>query len=1448
MALEYDITLDMDKSDRSPEMVAARAGDHDSVKVNASLTYNGEAYTPQGTNAYFECITSAGTSVRIPATLSGTSVSVLIPMAALVAPGVVTCAYFRFESGDADEPTVVESTQSFGIIIPDSIDGNVDASDYISEWRGLQQQLEGYVSEVSKEAEDAKEHFEEQSTEIDTLKAQAQKEIATHVTEVESAKDSATSSISADLSAVDTAKTQAVSSINDAKDSAISSINDAKQEVADAAQSITEAGDEAIAQFTKDWQSAISSFNTDGAEAIEQLGTKGDSAISQFNTNGQQAIDKVSSDGAAAVSSVQDDMDELSQSVQTNINELDEATQKAIDAMESALSEDQYGELVTKLSRVWKLDAQDMTAINSGADLNTLASVGSYVCKTDAIAQSLTNKPEDLACSFIMHNMSVDSSSSNLVQLAIPQTYPDALSTVAFYIRKRTSTGTFSDWKKVGGGADIKAGAGIIVSGDGEKEVSIDSDAFHEEFDNVKSVSADTSVTGGASISKLIVHGKSAQNLWVNPPDKTVNGITATENEDGSINVSGTSSSPTAIRAYSYNVRPGTEYTVSVDKAIASVATDGCFSVYEYNSEDEVTVHDFGFGSTTSLTFTAKSDTVMIACLLYVAVGKSVSGTYKVMLNEGSEAKPWVKPGINYIIDLKLVCTGKNLMKKSGWSEGTIDITSGVEYINGVEVKSDYIRVVPGEYTLSTNVVSKLAKGRLYDSVKNYIGGFDTGMTSLSPDTVAFDDGVAYIRIIMTDTDDFSSTSSLKDGVLQGVDIQLEAGYVATAYETPQIYEVPIDLSGYGVASLSDGTEDYVEVDADGSTKIVLCTGDKHISAEEWTLYAESYNTSGDDLYYCALDVKGVKERVDAIVCDKYYTTDNITTGQPLNSIRLAYGNDTNGAERVYVVVKHGQKPEDCYILYTAASNTKVTLPSVKLPAIKSSVFNACLVTNDIGEQVEFDMSLDKVGYAGSSVDAYTKEEVDSMLSGKEDAFEVLPVSSGGTGVTTAAAERNRLGLGNTTGALPIANGGTGKTTARAANAALFSDMQVIDSDIVDDSNIVVKYPTPDDTNGALHIRKATSLWNYIKSKVTSAFGFNSSGVLSVSNGGTGATTAEQAKANLGISDDQLDLASDVKDALEALTVNPVINVDLTSTRESEVLNDSVKPGVSGKLPLSNGGTGGDSASAAQYNILGNSMQALMTFQMIEDDTRIPIVRTDKTVTNGALGTHTASELFDYIADKVADRVWDKIKSKSIDASSEIGDTLTLTGGMQSMSRTVLSSLELSVAGMSFENSNMAPLEVNGSEVVTADTIDQFLPAGVDARSVWFDTPLENGSMYNLITSYGFSLEEMRKYFRSGNIVLIYATVKDKSTAVTYELVFPSVIRPGDAMIMMSNGGAYAAITKVHLQMSVAFAYDAKMTAGLDDGTVMLFTVDGDDGNYSTGSKVNGFVVFNLQG
>ena len=63
--------------------------------------------------------------------------------------------------------------------------------------------------------------------------------------------------------------------------------------------------------------------------------------------------------------------------------------------------------------------------------------------------------------------------------------------------------------------------------------------------------------------------------------------------------------------------------------------------------------------------------------------------------------------------------------------------------------------------------------------------------------------------------------------------------------------------------------------------------------------------------------------------------------------------------------------------------------------------------------------------------------DLQNALNGKLSASDTLPIANGGTGATTAAAARNALGLGNTTGALPIANGGTGATAVADARTNL---------------------------------------------------------------------------------------------------------------------------------------------------------------------------------------------------------------------------------------------------------------------------------------------------------------------------------------------------------------------------------------------------------------------------
>lgn len=203
MAIEYNFTLDMDRSKRDNNIAYARTGDVDSITINADLVLNGTAYTPTGTNAFFECITPNGHSIRAAAEKIGSTVSIEVPSAAFQAAGVINVAYFRFESGEADNPTYVESTEPFAIVVREGIGDDVDIGDYIEEWRQLADSLDEIAKEVQQKA------------------TQAQ------------------TSIAKDTVAVENAKTQAISNIDSSQvavDAAINQLEEKTQEAVDAAQ------------------------------------------------------------------------------------------------------------------------------------------------------------------------------------------------------------------------------------------------------------------------------------------------------------------------------------------------------------------------------------------------------------------------------------------------------------------------------------------------------------------------------------------------------------------------------------------------------------------------------------------------------------------------------------------------------------------------------------------------------------------------------------------------------------------------------------------------------------------------------------------------------------------------------------------------------------------------------------------------------------------------------------------------------------------------------------------------------------------------------------------------------------------------------------------------------------------------------------------------------------
>ena len=1183
MAIEYDFTLDMDRSKRDNNIAYARTGDIDSIVINADLVFNGAAYTPSGTNAFFECITPNGRSIRAAAEKTGSSVSVEVPPAAFQAAGVINVAYFRFETGETDSPTYVESTEPFAIVVREGIGDSIDAGDYIEEWRKLADHLEAVVADVEQKAEQAETAINEQKTEVDQLKAQAQKAIAGDVTDV-----------------------------NDAAQSAITAINQEKADVANAAEGITEAGEQAINKFNTDSQQAVntfnenskqavSKFNTDSASAISKFGTDSSAAIEQFNSKGTTAIDQFNTDAEGKLGEVDDMITEAQGDVDAAITQLETATSKAVDAMEDALDGTTAGSLQNAINRTLKLDIADMTNIPDNASLSSFTNVGSYCCKTAATAATIGDCPVDDS----PFNMYVFSSatSGQVMQLVVPidlQSRP----TAEWHVRFGTSS-AMDSWSVIGGGADIAAGLGIDVTGDAQKTVSLDTEAFYQHHEAALTIQGSDKVTGGGRIKELRVKGRTVKNLWP-AINRSTNGVTVSTDKTGLITVSGTATANMFITVSASGIAPSKQYALAVS-SFPSGINRVYFQTSSSGKASEVcAIRD---SSKTSATGSTPASYDSASVVININSGTTVNASFRVMLVEGSEAPDcFVPTGLHSVKPTKLVTAGKNLATE----------TSAELVASGVRNKIISGPLVPGTYTFSANVTNPVALSLSNGTISQlYLQPDITGNATF---TVPAAGNGLMLNVYVQLASQYSSVTN----------IQLELGSTPTSYEPPNVTTTP--LPEVELRGLPDGTCDELVIKSDGTCEVERRFKRFDSKSSGW----REYNTSGDLAYINISTDSGKLANGWYDVISELPVVKSVASVDTLIAPHWAY-NSQNLFFRFPATEASSLSSAISYMesigAYCYAETSMTTEPQspVTLPVLPAPTFNVYATGGYVPAEIEAEVV--KVDYLPPS-DAYTREEVDKKI---KDAGmpEVVPVSQGGTGVTTAAAERNRLGLGNTTGALPIANGGTGATASKAAQYNLLNSIAAEDGNPEDSSLFTFAYASPSSTNGALYKRTGSNVWNWIASKIRSTFGFNSSNVLPVANGGTGSTTAKAAQNSLlndmNVSSDALTDSSmlvgynaspsassgavhrravstiwdyvvgkirstfgfsssnvlPVSNGGTGLTDNPSILVNLGSESASEVLTSLPRPGVTGTLPVSHGGTGATSPGVGMLSNLG---------------------------------------------------------------------------------------------------------------------------------------------------------------------------------------------------------------------------------------------------------------------
>lgn len=654
-------------------------------------------------------------------------------------------------------------------------------------------------------------------------------------------------------------------------------------------------------------------------------------------------------------------------------------------------------------------------------------------------------------------------------------------------------------------------------------------------------------VNGNGSVKELTVYGATRQNLWVNP-NSTYNGITVKANDDGSITVSGTATNVAVNQVTSYVLRPGETYTLSIDKKVSD--TSGCGASVEWYKDDApVSNVMVGFGSILSKTFTIPNDTDYCKMKIRVASGTTVSGTYRVMLNEGNTAEPWCPPGLNGVDECEIVEAGRNLwVNPSGTSAG-VTVTAnedGTVTVSGTSSGScDIYEPLVGlrrntTYTISVDKKVTGAENNGYgfyafDGVTTYYAQRSGGTSN----TFATGDDVSSWR-----TGFFIPPTSSKT-VSGTYKVMLNEGSEALPWAPPQpVTSTPVDLDGHTLNSLPDGTRDELRVGADGSCTLVQRVGvaTAPTDAGDWRWSA------GDGRASFVLNQKanvGSSGAVDSEngMCDKLpmrlpsedYSSPSYTVTSVNNAI---VKNPAITSAATAATVAGGAT-----YLYPLAAPQEVELPGVSMPSVNAD-----------------------------SITVFAASNVPTELDATIIDLPVVPISSGGTGATTASGARTGLDVYSKAEVdakvgdaidlpLAVSKGGTGAVTSLAANYNLLNSatQRASNTVIKDDTNTAFFTENPSTTVGALQKIPFLAVWNYIVAKIRSTFGFSSSNVLPVSHGGTGATTAKAAQnALLGNMNEVTTDSTDISEFVMCFT-NPTDNNGAVCKRKAPYVWNWIK-------------------------------------------------------------------------------------------------------------------------------------------------------------------------------------------------------------------------------------------------------------------------------------------------
>lgn len=313
----------------------------------------------------------------------------------------------------------------------------------------------------------------------------------------------------------------------------------------------------------------------------------------------------------------------------------------------------------------------------------------------------------------------------------------------------------------------------------------------------------------------------------------TINGVTATVNDDKTVNVDGTNSSTSII-----TFRINTTLTLSAGTyKLSGCPSGGARTTYRLAVQDSswnVLATDTGNGNT----FTLSSETTVKVSIYIQGSYSSNNLLFKPMisLEKGTVAT-------NYLpydtIQVKVV--GKNL-----YNDNFKDYTRPLDYlIHPITLEQGQAYTLKA--TLTGTKITGIAVGivptgeKYSDFATRILIAINTAGNTEAKRTITIDETWTSPKLVV-----YCPASSLQttfESIFENYEIQLEKSPVVTDYEPYQENTLNIDLQGNELCSLPNNVKDELVIE-NGRAKIIKNVGKVVLNgSESWTVLNKSYYT-----------------------------------------------------------------------------------------------------------------------------------------------------------------------------------------------------------------------------------------------------------------------------------------------------------------------------------------------------------------------------------------------------------------------------------------------------------------------------------------------------------------------------------------------------------------------------------------------------------------------------